>query len=324
MGDPFGIRKAVLPVFRRDASGRLFGCGTAFHVDGWGTMLTADHVIDFVRHGTRIEADTIVEHSPADVDPVVVMRGMGLVYGTVGVPPTAFIPVTFIQAVAMPDPNPMAALRGESSHQIGIDFSKMVALLNQQEKVPASIRIRARGWRPTIDTYVLACGYPNLTPSEVTPEERQHLVTDGLEAAYARITALYPKGLGTSRPSPVFEVEGDWPNGMSGGPVLNEAGEVVGIVSRGVAPNGEDAGAAYAVCPSWIPHLDQILATLDLGNPGWRRGFGVVASTSPGAALVSFHATEGDADQAASRLGDPWRVIAATQRIGFPDEYMQL
>lgn len=34
--DPFGLRKAVVPVFRRDPDGRIYGMGTAFHVDGWG------------------------------------------------------------------------------------------------------------------------------------------------------------------------------------------------------------------------------------------------------------------------------------------------
>jgi hypothetical protein len=33
------------------------------------------------------------------------------------------------------------------------------------------------------------------------------------------------------RPWPIFRVAADWPGGMSGGPVFNEAGHVVGIVS---------------------------------------------------------------------------------------------
>lgn len=324
MDDPFGLRKAILPVFRRDVSGRLFGQGTAFHVDGWGTMLTADHVIDFMRQGTRIESNNIVERNPAAVDHVVLMRGMGVVFGSVGIPSSAFLNVIVVQAVSIPDPNPMAALRGESSQQIGIDFSTMVALLGPHERPPASVPVRTKGWRPTMGAYVLACGYPNLAPSKVTPEDREHLISDGLYGAYGRVTAFHPNGLGTSRPGPVFEIEGDWPLGMSGGPVFNDAGEVVGIVSRGLAPDGDSAGAAFAVCLSRMPRLDQLLPTLDLGNPGWRRGYGVVAGTSAGGHLISFHKAPGEAEQSASRLGDGYRVIAASQRVGFPDEYMQL
>ncbi|MCD6272542.1 MAG: hypothetical protein J7K30_06785 [Deltaproteobacteria bacterium] len=33
--DPFGLRKAIVPIFKRDLKGDLLGMGTAFHVDGW-------------------------------------------------------------------------------------------------------------------------------------------------------------------------------------------------------------------------------------------------------------------------------------------------
>ena len=46
LDDPFGLRKAILPVFHCEpGSERIVGLGTAFHVDGWGTFLTAAHVV---------------------------------------------------------------------------------------------------------------------------------------------------------------------------------------------------------------------------------------------------------------------------------------
>ena len=33
--DPFGLRKAVTPVFCREPNGEILGMGSAFHVDGW-------------------------------------------------------------------------------------------------------------------------------------------------------------------------------------------------------------------------------------------------------------------------------------------------
>jgi hypothetical protein len=56
--------------------------------------------------------------------------------------------------------------------------------------------------------------------------------------AYGRIVDVHPNGVGTANPSPVIEVETDWPPGMSGGPVFNQAGDVVGIVSRSIRAEG--------------------------------------------------------------------------------------
>jgi serine protease Do len=44
--DPFGVRRAIVPVFEREPNGKLQRVGAAFHVDGWGHFLTAHHVVD--------------------------------------------------------------------------------------------------------------------------------------------------------------------------------------------------------------------------------------------------------------------------------------
>lgn len=54
------------------------------------------------------------------------------------------------------------------------------------------------------------------------------LVTSGL------VTAVYPHGRGERMPAPCVEVEMDTLGGMSGGPVVNAAGELVGIVSSSI------------------------------------------------------------------------------------------
>lgn len=57
--DPFGIRRAILPMFAADEQGRLHGMGTAFAADPWGTFLTADHVVDFMRTGRPRRANSL-------------------------------------------------------------------------------------------------------------------------------------------------------------------------------------------------------------------------------------------------------------------------
>jgi serine protease Do len=74
-------------------------------------------------------------------------------------------------------------------------------------------------------------------------------------AAYGRVTDLYPCGRDHSNPTPVFEVEADWPSGMSGGPVFDAKGEVIGLVSRGLsAGNKELMGHAWAIWFEKLPH----------------------------------------------------------------------
>lgn len=54
------------------------------------------------------------------------------------------------------------------------------------------------------------------------------------------VTAVFPQGRGERMPSPCFEVDMDTLGGMSGGPVVNATGDVVGIVSSSF-----DGGPTY-------------------------------------------------------------------------------
>ena len=66
-------------------------------------------------------------------------------------------------------------------------------------------------------------------PTKVSP-----LVTSGL------VTACFPNGRGERMPSPCIEVEMETIGGMSGGPVYNEDGRLVGVVSSSF-----DGGPTY-------------------------------------------------------------------------------
>ena len=99
--DPFGLRKAIVPVLLNEVDGVTKGMGTAFHIDGWGTFLTAEHVIESVRtrskripgSGDEIRFD--IGHP--DVCPILLL-GMGLVYGKPAVPRDALARVTSMRS----------------------------------------------------------------------------------------------------------------------------------------------------------------------------------------------------------------------------------
>ena len=59
---------------------------------------------------------------------------------------------------------------------------------------------------------------------------------------------LFPAGRDAVNKTPVFEVEANWPSGMSGGLIFNEAGNVIGVVSRSLAPDDEAPGVGYGAC----------------------------------------------------------------------------
>ena len=74
-----GFRNAIIPVFCQQVDGRMYGVGTAFHVDGFGNFLTAYHVIDFVE-----------KHLSGR--PILFLSMHAVVFGTINIPPDCFVP----------------------------------------------------------------------------------------------------------------------------------------------------------------------------------------------------------------------------------------
>lgn len=324
-GDPFGLRKAILPVFERKPDGRLVGMGTAVHLDGWGGCLTAEHVVDFVR--ARLPEGGLNGGPTMEVDPSqhshpVLLLGIGVIFGTVAIPGWAFAPITDTLAVARERDDPMAALQGRRRFEVAQDVARVQALFHpdayRQQNPPQVLPLQLRGWQPAIGEYVLAFGYPELKPSAAMDDsEVRAIIEDGLHCAYGRITRLFPDGRDSANPTPVFEVEANWPSGMSGGPVVNEQGNVVGIVSRSLEPDGDLSGAGYAACLPWISEITKLAPHLDKDNPGHRLGFAVLDDREK---LVGVWPTHGLAREYAMQ-DTKRKVFACSHRMG-TDEYI--
>lgn len=256
------LRARILPLLRFDphaASDRPSGHGTAFRIDPWARCATAYHVLEDLfevdRLGKAISLKDDIRLVALDVD------GKG--YGLLPIPTDAW--------------RPMEA--SFSYFRIDKPFAQPARLRNLIELMALSILpavpraqgtpylpVDLRRWRPTVGEQVMAIGYPDLDrarPGEHQddPDRPFHLT---LYASVGAITDIEPADSKRENPWPLLRVNANWPSGMSGGPVFNQAGQVIGIVSAGFEGEG---GATATFFSSWdIP--ERIFTSLDRNNPG--------------------------------------------------------
>lgn len=315
--DPFGLRRAVVPVFVHEPASGLTGIGTAFQIDGWGTLLTAAHVIDQIWLSRR-PFEQRFSTGPDDLN-VVVLLGIGLCYGIVHIPSEALAPIHNIWTPVRERIDPLAALRGITEMESAGDIAVMRLTSAAPAHMLASLPLRLSGWRPRKGDTVLAVGFPELACQPVDDDALRHLLSEGMYGAYGQIINAHPEGRGANFPTPVIEVEANWPAGMSGGPVFNDCGEVVGIVSRSLPPDHAAPGNATAACFELVPELHHRFSTIDPTRPCVRLGWAVYEKTAQ--RLVGFFEDESEALAHRATLGSSYAVDRASSPIG-TDEYI--
>lgn len=316
--DPFGVRKAVVPLFWMESNGDLQGLGTAFVIDPWGGLMTADHVIADARlHGLmrRDQNGDFRVNMPADAG-LVVLHGYGLVFGTVGLSPAALRLVSRVWSPALPGSDPLAALQGRPDYQ-AIDLAFLTTQTPSLSAV-RNLRLRSKPPQPRLGDVVIAIGYPRIETFKGSQDEARTTISEGMKAAYGRVVQLHPHGRDRSNPTPVFEIEANWPSGMSGGPVFNSEGEVIGVVSRSIAPDTEDGlGTAWATWLQAFPELPDWAPTLDRNESDWRRGWAVVRKQPWH--LAGVFDSEETAKEVVQRTGDGYVVSTGAWRLGTDD-----
>jgi serine protease Do len=321
--DPFGLRKAVVPVFWVERDGMLTGYGTAFAVDPFGTFITADHVVANARLGARpiLQRDGIrgTDRTWRFEMPIgeglIVFLGVGLIYGTVKGPPGAMPRIVGTWTPACEGDDPMAVLQGRPGGK-PLDLALIsVAPWPPQGDWLRNLPFKARPRGPGVGDIVIAVGYPQIHTWHAYANEMFTTVREGMFAGYGRVTRLHPRGRDYANPTPVFEVEADWPCGMSGGPVFNTEGEVIGLVSRGLSPSDDQpVGHAWATWFEALPQLPRWAPTLDPENPRWRRCWAVMRREPWHLSRIS--PKREDAEKLVAQIGDGYEVIQGSWRLG--------
>lgn len=241
-----------------------------------------------------------------------------MVFGTANIPPDCFVPPQEVLASLMEADDPLALLRRQVVRRPAIDVASLrAAEIGPGVRPPKTLPMRMNGWVPQVGEVVLAVGFPELDLSELDEAHQSALLTEGMYGAYGRITAVHEQGTSRLNPTPVFQVESDWPPGMSGGPVFNRTGEVVGMVSRSLRADSGHAGAGYAVHFGLAHDIELLAPNVDQLNPGWRKCWGVFTSTTP--EPIGMHPTKEQAEAAASSLEEPVDLRPIAHRIGTAD-----
>lgn len=128
--------------------------------------------------------------------------------------------------------------------------------------------VRLRGLLPAVGDILTAHGFAGLDKGSVENEP----LSQHLHSISGRVTEVVPGDGNSTRPWPKVIVEAHWPSGMSGGPVTNSNGEVVGLVSTSF--EGAEQSIAHLFAGWNVPESN--LPGLDPNNPGWFQGFAAI------------------------------------------------
>jgi serine protease Do len=159
----------------------------------------------------------------------------------------------------------------------------------------------------------MAVGYPELFTAYNELPETALEFTEGMYGAIGEVLELFPQGRATSRPWPAFRASAQWRSGMSGGPVFNEHGEVVGLVSTSDYDGNDSYGFWFEpseIMQVWLPMIDPM-------NPGWFKGWGVVRSDPWHLAAMCLERQE--AESYGQQLGQAYEARYGSNRYGSDD-----
>lgn len=270
--DPFGLREVIQPIVSiSEKSGAIRGLGTCFQISPW-RWATAHHVV-YHSHDLAFPPEEVgaVGFSP------------GLIYGRVNfMLEDHFGEIVERLVFKNVGVENLEILGQNGRSKIVIDVATLRVNVQNLKRKHLVSPLRISNARMNVGDEVLAIGYP-IMGTNFRAEDAEGVFQEEMNGARGVVRQLHPNGLGAGRAWPTIEIEADWPGGLSGGPVINKNGQVVGIVSSSLAPDENLPGCGFAVDLTKLP-VERLAPELDRVNPGWSKGYGVFN----GEKLVAF------------------------------------
>lgn len=259
--DPWGMRKSVFPLLHQtNETGSMRGWGTAFRIDPYGTAVTAHHVVEDFFEVVQKAGTTELRYRAERK--LFGLQGMGLVCGQVGIAAEFWMPVDLVQIHVFEKPDYSLTPEFRS-----LDETATLHMPTKGKEQPRPLPVKIRSW-PKVGDRVLALGFADLKVNEPMDQAKAFFLTENLYGSIGKITEVRPADPQSMRPWPTLIVDANWLPGMSGGPVFNEAGEIIGLVSTGL--HGSYSTAVWF--GGWDLH-ERVFPQLDPSNPrmllGW-------------------------------------------------------
>jgi len=215
----------------------IIGLGTSFFIDSSGTQLTAMHLLTDVVNGRIGGTTTFAGGVNMNGARLGILHDPGLVYGRR--PAGTFLAVHAMEMFPRnKSEDPLRfTLSDRALHEIepGLDIA-FLRLVNPKPDTPFRfLGLDVCGHTVVPGVRVMAVGYPEIAgqTARVTPDGFMLPYRESMCGSIATVVSVHDiAGPGHNR-WPTIIVDQDWPPGMSGGPIFNENGNVVGIVSRG-------------------------------------------------------------------------------------------
>jgi serine protease Do len=234
------LRAMILPMFRFDPNSpaeRPFGLGTAFRIDPWANCATAFHVIEdmltLVRGELTLRDD--VRFAALEIE--------GIVYGAPPLPKDAWRPLTgFYAEAGKTEP----ALLHEKPQIRNLTEIACLNIGRSHRRSPMPyLPVALISEPPKLGDVVTGYGFAGLDV-EKDGKGVERPMTQYLYQSTGEVLEVTPADLTSTMPWPRFRVSAEWPSGMSGGPVVNASGNVIGVISRGWSGEADSTATHFA------------------------------------------------------------------------------
>ncbi|MCB9973554.1 MAG: trypsin-like peptidase domain-containing protein [Rhodospirillales bacterium] len=310
--DPFGLRSVIIPLFSIDRETQeISGIGTAFRVDPFGTYLTAYHVLE--------SRETRNFFNSSELGTVFGFFSPGMILGRPPIPRDSFVFLHEAATIRGKKESPLLHLPNETVNVF--DCAKLTfdpcSPKVQQHRGFLPLQVYG-GNPPAVGDRVMAVGYPGVMNVRHVPESNLVHFTEGLHGAVGTITEILPQGRNTNRRWPTFVVSSKWPSGISGGPIFNEHGYVIGIVSSSLHdPDVDELTEGYSFWFRPIPAIRDFLSIVDTDNEGWLHVWAVLRQNPW--ELAGIFAVREQAEAYRDELGGDYEAIFGSNRFGTDD-----